>query len=95
MSLNVLNKGTNVLNKRTKKNKKDHAAGKIAKCPLSFLLLDPPPTDKLIGNPEARNALIMNNLIINVTIINEQQVRVVTYNLSIYILANHLLPLYL
>ena len=32
----------NVLNKRTKKDKKDHAAGKIAKCPLSFLLLDPP-----------------------------------------------------
>ena len=24
-------------------NKKDHAAGKIARCPLSFLLLDPPP----------------------------------------------------
>ena len=24
-------------------NKKDHAAGKIARCPLPFLLLDPPP----------------------------------------------------
>ena len=24
-------------------NKKDHAAEKIARCPLSFLLLDPPP----------------------------------------------------
>ena len=25
-----------------RKEQKDHAAGKIAKCPLSFLLLDPP-----------------------------------------------------
>ena len=33
----------NVLKQRTKKDKKDHAAGKIARCPLSFLLLDPPP----------------------------------------------------
>ena len=27
-------------------NKKDQAAGKIARCPLSFLLLDPPPPVK-------------------------------------------------
>ena len=26
-----------------KKEQKNHAAGKIARCPLSFLLLDPPP----------------------------------------------------
>ena len=32
----------NVLKQRTKKNKKDHAAGKIARCPL-FFFVGPPP----------------------------------------------------
>ena len=31
------------VNKMSSENKKDHAAGKIARCPLSFLFLDPPP----------------------------------------------------
>ena len=34
---------TNCPQTKNKKEQKDHAAGKIARCPLSFLLLDPPP----------------------------------------------------
>ena len=45
----LVNKIKNVLKQRTKKNKKDHAARKIARCPLFFLLLDPPPPPIILG----------------------------------------------
>ena len=32
------------------RNKQDHASGKIARCPLSFLLLDPPPPPSCVDN---------------------------------------------